>query len=637
MNTLQFIEETANNELSNIHLSVGDRIEVIAEPGESYNLIDSETGRTVDDIGTERFGDDLLLFSEENDIQVWIRDFWNGQCIPGEDQCFAVLDVPGVDGKLGQVTITQQGQILEHLLAGEMGTLGDGEALCAYITASPVGLFAGIHPGAWMAGFAAVVTGIAIASSDNDDNDSAAPDSPKVSSAKSEIARLDHDAVGAVHAKGSTTIIGKALPGSTVGLDRDGDGKVDYFAKVDAKGDFNLVIKGEPLSDHVTYKMVTIADDGQVSKPADVNVVIDAPDAPMGIEVGDDGDKFITASELDDAGKVKVKVALPDNAKPGYTLHVNETNTTLTEADIANKQVFVAIDEPENGQFLDVNAKITGAYNKESVDTNLDGIKAKVDEPQIERVDVVAADSNGQSSGSTTITGTAIANGTVGIDLDDDGTNDVTATVDPDGNFTLVVDKALEEGKEYPVIAIDKKGNSSEPETVSNNNDTVKPTAPVIDAVVTNDHDQDGQADNTTITGKAESGSTVVIDTDGDSRSDVTTVADGNDQFVFADGSLDSGTVTSIIDFARGDKIVLEDALFSGLSGTGGSDNPLDSSQFYVTDGDHQAQGNTAQIIYDRSSGELFYDADGAGGSDTQHFATLANLYDLDANSFTII
>ncbi|MBT0311483.1 RTX toxin, partial [Morganella morganii subsp. morganii] len=99
---------------------------VTAKAGEVYQLINSETELSPLDIKALRKADDLILSSKEQDIEVVIKDFWE-ECQPGEEQCYATLNVLDQNGVMGQATITQDGPVLEHLVAGETGTLADND------------------------------------------------------------------------------------------------------------------------------------------------------------------------------------------------------------------------------------------------------------------------------------------------------------------------------------------------------------------------------------------------------------------------------------------------------------------------------------------------------------------------------
>ncbi|TNH01062.1 hypothetical protein FHQ22_11645, partial [Pasteurellaceae bacterium Phil31] len=126
--------------------------------------------------------------------------------------------------------------------------------------------------------------------------------------------------------------------------------------------------------------------------------------------------------------------------------------------------------------------------------------------------EVTNTDSNGDGTpDSTTIKGKAEPGSTVGIDTDGDGKADVTTKADANGDYTLEVTPALEDGKQYPVTATDPTGNTSDPTNVTG--DTTAPAAPTVTEVTNTDSNGDGTPDSTTIKGKAEPGSTVGIDT----------------------------------------------------------------------------------------------------------------------------
>ncbi|WP_065237383.1 GA-like domain-containing protein [Gallibacterium genomosp. 3] len=95
-----------------------------AIPGETYQLIDSKTGKTPEYLKTSRNGQDLVLHNEQDNSEVIIKDFW--KACTEDDQCFAVLDVPASEGiEAGQVIITQVDNELTAFTAGEVGTISE--------------------------------------------------------------------------------------------------------------------------------------------------------------------------------------------------------------------------------------------------------------------------------------------------------------------------------------------------------------------------------------------------------------------------------------------------------------------------------------------------------------------------------
>lgn len=106
----------------------------LAVPGEEYYVIDSETGKTPADIEVSRSGDDLIIKSPSEDITVVIDEFWH-DCTP-ETQCYAIFDVPAVDGlEAGQVTVTQVGPDVSAFKPGMVGILPEDKVIAPWIWA----------------------------------------------------------------------------------------------------------------------------------------------------------------------------------------------------------------------------------------------------------------------------------------------------------------------------------------------------------------------------------------------------------------------------------------------------------------------------------------------------------------------
>lgn len=105
----------------------------------------------------------------------------------------------------------------------------------------------------------------------------------------------------------------------------------------------------------------------------------------------------------------------------------------------------------------------------------------------------------------------------------------------------------------------------------------------------------------------------------GKAGSDVLFGGGGSDTFRF-DTNIGTTNIDTILDFATGvDVIQLENSIFTAL--TLGS---LDDTAFLVTAGGAVAQDALDRIIYDATSGALYYDTDGTGSTAAVQFATLA-------------
>ncbi len=108
----------------------------------------------------------------------------------------------------------------------------------------------------------------------------------------------------------------------------------------------------------------------------------------------------------------------------------------------------------------------------------------------------------------SSISGQAEAGASVGIDTNGDGKPDLTVIADANGNFTAPLNPPLTNGQTVTVVVTDPAGNASPPAQVTAP-DTTAP-APATDVQVT--------PGGSSVIGKAEPGSTVGVDTDGDGQ-----------------------------------------------------------------------------------------------------------------------
>ncbi|MCC0239919.1 Ig-like domain-containing protein, partial [Pseudomonas aeruginosa] len=124
-------------------------------------------------------------------------------------------------------------------------------------------------------------------------------------------------------------------------------------------------------------------------------------------------------------------------------------------------------------------------------------------------------------------------------DTDGDGQPDTTVMVGPGGSFEVPLNPPLTNGETVTVIVTDPAGNNSTPVTVEAP-DTTAP-APATDVQVA--------PDGSSVTGNAEPGATVGVDTDGDGQPDTTVVVgpDGNFEVPLNPPLTNGETVTVVV------------------------------------------------------------------------------------------
>lgn len=117
---------------------------------------------------------------------------------------------------------------------------------------------------------------------------------------------------------------------------------------------------------------------------------------------------------------------------------------------------------------------------------------------------------------------------------------------------------------------------------------------------------------------------------DGGAGSDTLYGYGGADGFQFST-ALGATNIDTITDFVAGtDKIRLDDAIFTAVGGLGAL-----SAGAFVTGS--AAADASDRIIYNSSTGQLYYDADGTGAGAAVQFATLSTGLSLAASDFVVI
>ena len=261
-----------------------------------------------------------------------------------------------------------------------------------------------------------------------------------------------------------TEVTGTGEPGAEVIVTTPDD---TYTGVVDEDGDFSVEI---PVQEEGTEITVELEDEeGNVSEEVVITVGDGtAPDAPAVDDVMDNSTEVTGTGEPG----AEVVVETPDGTYTGTVDEDGDFSVEIPEQE-AGTEITVTLEDED------------GNVSEEVVVTVGDGTA-----PGAPQVDAV-------TDGSDAVTGSGEPGAEV-IVTTPEGT--YTGTVDEDGNFSVEI-QAQEAGTEITIVLEDESGNVSE-ETVVTVGDGTAPDAPVLEQVTNK---------STSVSGKAEAGSTVVI------------------------------------------------------------------------------------------------------------------------------
>ncbi|HEJ4330083.1 TPA: BapA prefix-like domain-containing protein [Pseudomonas aeruginosa] len=381
-----------------------------------------------------------------------------------------------------------------------------------------------------------------------------------------------------------SSVTGKAEPGSTVGVDTDGDGQPDTTVVVGPGGSFEVPLN-PPLTNGETVTVIVTDPAGNNSTP----VTVEAPDttapAPAtDVQVAPDGSSVTGNAEpgatvgvdTDGDGQPDTTVVVG----PGGSFEVplnppltnGETVTVIVTDPAGNSSTPVTAEAPDfpdapqvnasNGSVLSGTAEagvtivITDGNGNPIGQTSADAngnwsFTPGSQLPDGTVVNVVARDAAGNSSPATSITVDGVApnapvvepsngselSGTAepgsSVTLTDGNGNPIgQTTADANGNWSFTPSTPLPDGAVVNVVARDAAGNSSPPASVTV--DAVAPATPTVDP-----------SNGTTLSGTAEPGSSVTL-TDGNGNPIGQVTADGSGNWTFTPSTpLPNGTVVN--------------------------------------------------------------------------------------------
>ncbi|WP_055316012.1 Ig-like domain-containing protein [Pseudomonas aeruginosa] len=381
------------------------------------------------------------------------------------------------------------------------------ESLAGFESLTGAGVLGGMSAGtALLVGAAAIGAGVAISNSSGGGGGGGSSVPPDTTPPKA--------ASGLKIAPDGSSISGQAEAGASVGIDTNGDGKPDLTVIADANGNFTAPLN-PPLTNGQTVTVVVTDPAGNASPPAQVTAPDTTAPAPAtDVQVAPDGSSV--------TGK----------AEPGSTVGVDtdgdgQPDTTVVVGPGGSFEV--PLNPPlTNGETVTVIVTDPAGNNSTPVTVEAPDTTAPAPATDVQ----VAPDGS-------SVTGNAEPGATVGVDTDGDGQPDTTVVVGPDGNFEVPLNPPLTNGETVTVIVTDPAGNNSTPVTVEAP-DTTAP-APATDVQVA--------PDGSSVTGNAEPGATVGVDTDGDGQPDTTVVVgpDGNFEVPLNPPLTNGETVTVIV------------------------------------------------------------------------------------------
>ncbi|HCF3814438.1 TPA: BapA prefix-like domain-containing protein, partial [Pseudomonas aeruginosa] len=381
-----------------------------------------------------------------------------------------------------------------------------------------------------------------------------------------------------------SSVTGKAEPGSTVGVDTDGDGQPDTTVVVGPGGSFEVPLN-PPLTNGETVTVIVTDPAGNNSTP----VTVEAPDttapAPAtDVQVAPDGSSVTGNAEpgatvgVDTDGDGQPDTTVVVGPSGSFEVPLNppltngETVTVIVTDPAGNSSTPVTAEAPDfpdapqvnasNGSVLSGTAEagvtivITDGNGNPIGQTSADAngnwsFTPGSQLPDGTVVNVVARDAAGNSSPATSITVDGVApnapvvepsngselSGTAepgsSVTLTDGNGNPIgQTTADANGNWSFTPSTPLPDGTVVNVVARDAAGNSSPPASVTV--DAVAPATPTVDP-----------SNGTTLSGTAEPGATVTL-TDGNGNPIGQVTADGSGNWTFTPSTpLPNGTVVN--------------------------------------------------------------------------------------------
>jgi hypothetical protein len=330
-----------------------------------------------------------------------------------------------------------------------------------------------------------------------------------------------------VNPTNGTQVTGAAEAGASVILDINGDGTTDATVTANNQGVWTYT-PATPIPDGTTVTARARDAAGNTSGPGTTVVDNDGPLPPAA--------PIITAI-TDDIGTLTGTVAnggFTDDTRPavsgtgapsGATVQIFDGATLLgtTVAAAGGAWSFTPASALGQGAH-NFTAKVVTGQGTSSA-SGVYAVSIDTTPPATPVINPTDGDS---------VTGTAEPNSTVRLDIDGDGTPDVSVTTDGSGIWTYTPIIPIPDGTTVTAVAVDAAGNASGPASaiVDTDTDTTAPAAPVIGSVV----DDVGTETGTIVNGGNTDDSRPTINGSG---------AEANATVTVFDGTTEIGTTTA--------------------------------------------------------------------------------------------
>ncbi|CAG9167131.1 Ig-like domain-containing protein [Cupriavidus pampae] len=310
-----------------------------------------------------------------------------------------------------------------------------------------------------------------------------------------------------IAASNGSTVTGTAAPNSTIALDLNGDGTADATVTANGAGVWTYT-PAPALANGTTISAIAIDAAGNASAPATAVVDAAPPPAPIIVSVTDNAAP-VTGPVLTGGSTNDNTPTLTGTAEANSTINIFNGAALLgtVNADINGNWTFTPATALPDGTYT-LTATATDAVGNTGAASTVFTVTIDIVPPAVPVIVVNTA---------ATLSGTADAGSTIGLDLNNDGTVDTTVVANASGNWTYTPATPLGNGVVVNVTAIDAAGNSSTAATVTI--DAAPPPAPVLVSVtdnigpvlgpvLTGGSTNDGTP---TLAGTAEAGSTINI------------------------------------------------------------------------------------------------------------------------------